>query len=306
LLINLPYLEYNQKNSGLIFIFSIHFMTKQHSITAYGWETCPKQIKDKVNGILAFFRQCLGAGLTGFYLHGSLAQNCFYPRTSDIDFLAVAENKVTAQQKKDIIAYFQSTDTDDAAPPEMSIVTRESLQNLVFPSPFELHYSHTTRDVYTSGKISWDEPRFDTDLPAHYMSLRARGICLYGKPIKDVIPEVPQEMFIASIVQDLHWLRQEVGKIPFRHIMLNPCRALAYIKEAAYLSKKEGGEWGLKNLPVDYTNLIESALAAYSGVQDVDPPSWDALTAFIDYAIKEFIFLAAKTDAENTFFKRSY
>jgi hypothetical protein len=286
-------------------------MDKQHAITAYSWETCPKPIKDKVNGILAFFRQCLGADLTGFYLHGSLAQNCFYLPTSDIDFLAVAEKKLTTPQKKDIIVWLQNIDTgkgapDNTAPPEMSIVTRESLQNLVFPSPFELHYSHTTRDVYTSGKISWEEPRFDTDLAAHYMSIRERGICLYGKAIKDVIPEIPQEMFIASIVHDLHWLRQEAGNIPFRHIMLNPCRALAYIKEGLYLSKKEGGEWGLKNLPGEYANLIEQALAAYSGAKDVTPPSHSVLSAFIDYAIKEFIFLAAKTDAENTFFKRSY
>jgi hypothetical protein len=285
-------------------------MKKYNSITAYGWDTCPKQIKDKVNAILGFFRQCLGADLSGFYLHGSLAQNCFYPGTSDIDFIAVVENKLTTRQKQDIIAYLQSIDNadtlSDATPPEMSIVTRESLQNLVFPSPFELHYSHVTRDIYTSGKIAWDEPRFDTDLVAHYMAIRERGICLYGKPIKEAIPEILPEMFIASIVQDLHWLRQEAGNIPFQNTILNPCRALAYIKDGLYLSKKEGGEWGLKNLPGAYTVLIEQALAAYSGAKGVTPPPRDALSAFIDYAIKDFIFLAAKTDAENTFFKRNY
>jgi len=138
------------------------------------------------------------------------------------------------------------------------------------------------------------------------VSIRERGICLYGKPAGDVIPEIPQEMFIASIVQDLHWLRQEAGHIPFRNVILNPCRALAYIKEGLYLSKKEGAAWGLKNLPGEYASLIESALAAYSGVKDVKPPPTSTLAGFIDYAIKEFIFLAAKTDAENTFFKRSY
>jgi hypothetical protein len=286
-------------------VFSVQFMDKQYATNAYGWETCPKEIKAKVNAILAFFRQCLGTDLTGFYLHGSLAQNCFYPQTSDIDFIAVAEKKLTTQQKQYIIAYLQSIDTSEA-PPEMSIVTRESLQNLVFPSPFELHYSHGARDVYTSNKISWDEQRFDTDLAAHYLAIRERGICLYGKPIKDVIPEIPQEMFVASIVHDLHWLRQEVGQIPFRHIMLNPCRALAYIKEGQYLSKIEGGEWGRHNLPAEYANLIEQALAAYSGAKNVIPPSEPALSGFIDYAIKEFIYLASKTDAENVFFKGSY
>jgi hypothetical protein len=187
----------------------------------------------------------------------------------------------------------------------MSIVTRASLSDLVFPSPFELHYSFTTREAHTGGYISWEEQRFDTDLPAHYFSIRERGICLYGKPIKDIFPEIPPEMFIASIVQDLHWLRQETGNIPFWNVILNPCRALAYAREGVYLSKKEGAAWGLKNLPEGYATLIESALAAYSGAKDVTPPS-RAAAGFIDYAIKEFICLAARTDAENIFFKGSY
>jgi hypothetical protein len=280
-------------------------MVKHDSITVYGWDTCPKQIKEKVNAMLAFFRQCMGGDLTGFYLHGSLAQKCFYLLTSDIDFIVVAEKKLTTLQKKDIITYLQSIDIG-AAPPEMSVVTRESLQNLVFPSPFELHYSNSTRDVYTSDKISWEELRFDTDLAAHYMAIRERGICLFGKPIKEVFSEIPQEMFIASVVQDLHWLQQEINHLPFRQIILNACRALAYVKEGVYLSKKEGGEWALKNLPGLYTTLIEKALAAYSGADNVMPPVQDEPAGFIDYAIKEFIYLAAKTDAENIFFKGSY
>jgi hypothetical protein len=282
----------------------VHFMEKQNSTTACGWETCPGQIKEKVNATLAFFRECLGAGLTGFYLHGSLAQNSFYPLTGDIDFIVVTENKLTVPQKKDIIAFLQSIDAGDA-PPEMSVVTAASLADPVFPSPFELHYSRSTREVYTAGKISWEEPRFDTDLPAHYFSIRERGVCLYGKPIKDIFPEVPPEMFMASIVQDLHWLRQEAGRVPFYTVVLNPCRALAYAREGVYLSKKEGADWGLKNLPAGYTTLIESALAAYSGAKAANPPPQSILAGFIDYAIKEFICLAARADAENIFFKWS-
>jgi streptomycin 3"-adenylyltransferase len=281
-------------------------MKKQSSTAIGGWENCPKSVRDKVDIIITFFRRSLGDDLTGFYLHGSLAQNCFNPKTSDIDFVVVVEKKLAAQQKKDIIAYLQSIDTDGIASPEMSIVTRESLKNLVYPSPFELHYSNSTRDAYTGGQVSWDEQRFDTDLAAHYMAIYERGICLYGKPVKEVFPEIPPEMFIASIVQDLHWLRQEITRVPVKTVILNPCRALAYIKEGKYLSKKEGGEWALKNLPPVYTALIEKALAAYSGVNDVTPPSQHELSDFIDYAIKDFIYLASKTDAENLFFKRSY
>ena len=280
-------------------------MKRENTSAVCGWETCPESVKKKVADILAFFSQTLGNDLAGFYLHGSITMDCFNPNTSDIDFLAVTSRKLTIQQKKAIITFLQGTD-QGVAPPEMSIVTADNVKNLVFPSPFELHYSHATRDVYTTGKVSWEQPRFDTDLVAHYMAIRERGICLYGKPIKEVFPEVPPEMFIASIVQDLHWIRQEIKSLPFLHIILNPCRALAYINEGKFMSKKEGGEWALHHLPPQHTALIEKALNAYSGVNDVEPPSQDTLMEFIDYAIKEFIYLASKTDAENLFFKKRY
>jgi len=270
-----------------------------------GWKTCPQPIKKKVEDILDFFRRSLDNNLSGFYLHGSLAMDCFNPDTSDIDFLVVVDRKLTVEQKKNIITYLQEVDSGPASP-EMSIVTSESLKNLVYPSPFELHYSNSTRDTYTGGKVSWEEQRFDTDLTAHYMAIHERGICLYGKPIKEVFPEMPPEMFIASIVQDLHWIRQQVNSLPFMHVILNPCRALAYINENKFMSKKEGGEWALHHLPPKYINLVEKALAAYSGANNTFTVSQETLAEFMDYAIKEFIYLAAKADAENLFFKRSY
>ncbi len=280
-------------------------MKQEKQPSVYGWETCPQPVKKKVEDILAFFRETLGDNLTGFYLHGSLTMGCFNPDNSDIDFLVVAGQKLTVPQKQAIIAFFQKIDNGKASP-EMSIITEESLKNLVYPSPFELHYSSSARDFYTSGKVSWEEQRFDTDLVAHYMAIRKRGICLYGKPVKEVFPDIPPEMFIASLVQDLHWIRQEISRLPFRHVVLNPCRALAYINEGKFMSKKEGGEWAFHHLPQKYATLIENALAAYSGIDVIPPPTMDVLSEFIDYAIKEFIFLAAKTDAENIFFKRSY
>ncbi len=280
-------------------------MKKQNSSSFYGWETCPQSIKDNVKNFVAFFRVALGDNLVGFYLHGSLTMGCFNLKTSDIDFLAVTTQKPTIQQKKDIISYLQNADTGTNSP-EMSIVTLESLKNLVYPPLFELHYSHGTWDTYTSGKLSWEEQRADTDLVAHYVAIRERGICLYGKPVKEVIPEIPPEMFLASLVQDLHWIRQEIKRLPFLHIVLNPCRALAYLNENKFMSKKEGGEWALQHLPSKYAIVIQKALNAYGGAEDPVPPTQDALSEFVDYAIKEFIYQASRTDAENLFFKRSF
>ncbi|WP_242622731.1 DUF4111 domain-containing protein [Lachnoclostridium sp. Marseille-P6806] len=44
------------------------------------------------------------------------------------------------------------------------------------------------------------------------------------------------------------------------YLTLNLARVLAYKSEKIILSKKEGGEWALKNLPSEYYPLIGSAL----------------------------------------------
>ena len=48
------------------------------------------------------------------------------------------------------------------------------------------------------------------------------------------------------------------------YIVLNLCRVLAYKKEGLILSKKEGGDWGLKNLSEKYRALILQALGEYT------------------------------------------
>lgn len=45
---------------------------------------------------------------------------------------------------------------------------------------------------------------------------------------------------------------------------MNLARVLAYIKDGLVLSKKEGGEWALKNVHERYHSLIQGALIEYA------------------------------------------
>jgi len=60
-----------------------------------------------------------------------------------------------------------------------------------------------------------------------------------------------------------------VGDNPM-YIVLNLCRVAAYLKDSLILSKKQGGEWGLKNLPCEYKGLITEALECYVSATDED------------------------------------
>ena len=53
------------------------------------------------------------------------------------------------------------------------------------------------------------------------------------------------------------------------YFILNLARVLAYVREKTVLSKKEGGMWGLRNLPEKYHPLIRIALREYADAADV-------------------------------------
>jgi hypothetical protein len=254
----------------------------------YGWADCPENIRKKVEGILAFYRQSLGNNLIGFYLHGSLAMGCFNPVSSDIDFLAVVVNKLTTGEKKAIINYLLSIDNgSQATSPEMNIVTQDNLTNFRYPTPFELFYDHAWRERYANGVVDLEEQRCDGDLAMHCITIRERGICLYGKPIPEVIPQIPAEIRIAFIGYDLKWIEERIDTLPISYIVLNPCRAFAFLTEGKYMSKKEGGEWALSHLPANFSGIIQSALDSYASPHANTRPETGVLKEFLDYAKKE-------------------
>jgi predicted nucleotidyltransferase len=76
---------------------------RQNIPTICGWADCPEPVRELINNIVEKYREILGDNLAGFYLHGSLAMGCFNPLRSDIDFLVVIKEPLTADCKNRII-----------------------------------------------------------------------------------------------------------------------------------------------------------------------------------------------------------
>jgi len=209
--------------------------------------------------------------LVGIYLHGSMAMGCFNAMKSDIDIVVVVENAITDLQKKmfmDVIVVL-----NDKAPAkgiEMSLVKSEYCKNLVYPTPFDLHFSTMHLNWYKSNSKDYIEKMngTDHDLAAHFIITKNRGIVLYGKAISDVFGDIPSEVYLDSIKSDITDSQDEIIDNPI-YIILNLCRVLAYVKDGLVLSKKEGGEWGLKNIEGKYRGLIKDALVCYSSDQEM-------------------------------------
>lgn len=203
--------------------------------------------------------------LVGIYLHGSAAMGCFHEKTSDIDLLVVVqwelEDKVKHQYMDMVVALNEQAPAKGL---ELSIVREDVCKPFIYPTPFELHFSIAHLNWYQSNPEEYIEKMkgTDKDLAAHITILYHRGKTLYGKAVKEVFGRVSSEEYFDSIWCDIKDAAEEIADNPV-YIILNLCRVLAYKRNGYVLSKQEGGEWGLVNVPEKYRNLISEAMEAY-------------------------------------------
>lgn len=65
-----------------------------------------------------------------------------------------------------------------------------------------------------------------------------------------------------SIWSDIKEAKVDILTDPM-YVTLTLCRVLGYLKDNLILSKQTGGEWGIKNLPQEFHELIQEALICY-------------------------------------------
>lgn len=220
-------------------------------------ETCKKIFENK---------------LVGVYLHGSMVMGGFNPDKSDIDVIIVINDDISDNQKHEFMKNI--VELNKLAPAkgiEMSVVKRKYCKPFVYPTPYELHFSNSHLEWFRNEPEDYVKRMngTDKDLAAHFTIINAYGKCLYGAAIDEVFGEVPREDYIDSIWYDVENAVEDVGDNPV-YIVLNLCRVVAYLKDSRILSKKQGGEWGLKNLPCEYKELITEALECYVSATDED------------------------------------
>src|SRR6266436_2544136 len=103
----------------------------------------PKNVKEVLDELVGLARTLLADQLIGIYLHGSLAMGGFNSVSSDIDFLVVVRNRLSADRKKEIGDVLVALSA--SAPGkgfEMSVITLDSLKHFEYPTPYELHFTN--------------------------------------------------------------------------------------------------------------------------------------------------------------------
>ncbi|MGZ3609318.1 MAG: aminoglycoside adenylyltransferase domain-containing protein [Ktedonobacteraceae bacterium] len=258
----------------------------------YTWETCSKVIQSEVNTLQTEIQRLLDQNLIGIYLHGSLALGGFQPERSDIDVIVVTAQKIDLETKRRCIELLLRI-SRMPCPLDIRFLVQQDLFPFQHPLLCDLHYSETHRESYQQELRSgtwkdWNgKAQRDPDLAVHLMVLHRFEICLYGKPIGEALPPVPERDFRDAIIKDVQVAQGEPLYDPISYI-LNACRACAYLYDGAILSKDAGGVWGLAHLPEQFHPLIHQALALYRGERlgrSVGHVAWDDFVSYMHEAI---------------------
>ncbi len=219
-----------------------------------------------INSFVEKSKEVLRDNLVGVYLHGSAVMGCYNPAKSDIDLIVVVKDSIDDSVKRTFMdMVVELNGKGPAKGIEMSIVKQGVCNPFAYPTPFELHFSVAHLDWYGKDPDDYVSKMKgeDKDLAAHFTIINHRGKCLYGASIKDIFADVPVQDYIDSIWNDIADAEEEITDNPM-YIILNLARVLAYIKDGLVLSKKEGGEWAINNLPERYTSLIQDAMSEYA------------------------------------------
>lgn len=250
-------------------------------------DTRAKELLQKIKNS---YCRILGDNLVGIYIHGSMALGSFMWERSDIDFLAVVKETLSYEQKtilmKELVSFHTNANPRGL---EMSIVQKQFCEHPIFPTPFDLHFSGGTLEWYRREPEQYcrNMTGEDADLGSYMAVIKQCGIVLYGEPTDSVFGDLPEDIYLKSVLSDIEDSKESYME-DFPYHTLNLCRTLAYLEDGIIRSKKSGGEWGLEHLPSEFSALIQSSLDNYCMGKE-SPCDKESTQRFCEYAFKRIL-----------------
>ncbi len=222
-------------------------------------QDAPQKVRDLLDQILAGLKEIFADDLVGMYVYGSLAQGCFRPKQSDIDFTVVVKKTLTKEQEKQLFQLYKkiSKDPDYGEWFEGVFFTLDQVKKAVFPSPFLFCFAHS------KCRVPENEKDLDPDFPMTLRHLYDYGVALFGPEPKKLFLPPGWEILEPSIKEDVKYSFKIFQKAPL-YTVLNLCRAIYALEtKDVSASKKQAGEWALQNFPAELKTLIKTSLEAY-------------------------------------------
>ena len=234
---------------------------------------------------VAVLMACLAANLVGVYVHGSAAMGGFVSQQSDLDYLVLVANPLTAAERRMLAdAYVQLHGTSGFRKGvEMSIVeARFAGAEFRYPTPYEFHMGSLEQVRHHSEPHTHEH--LDPDLASHFTVAATRGVCVYGAEIDAAFVPVDRKYFWLSNYADVSVARESILRDPV-YTILNLCRTVCGMRTGDVYSKQEGAALFLADAR-DFRTLVETALADYR-TATISQYDADETARFVDAMLAE-------------------
>ncbi len=240
----------------------------------------PKKVNELLNAMTTDLPIVLGSDLAGIYLYGSLTQNAFNPKRSDIDCVIVTKSELTDARLDALAHWFAETARSNEWTTRLqaSILIRDEV--LLMNSPGCL---------YQFGKLK----RSGSDgNPIFWLNILESGGTLYGEPPQAFVPEITREMVLEALQREADYIRDEFAnpksewrdKPKYRaYAALTLCRILYTQAKNKIASKSRAAIWAFRKLPAEFHQIIRQAITAETddGIGDIPLKT---ILKMIDYA----------------------
>ncbi len=206
--------------------------------------------------------------LVGIYLTGSLSYGDFDPGRSDIDLAVIIKKPATAEQIRLIAKLHEDCMRISKVwgkRLECSYIPLAMMKNILPPEK--------PRPYFGDG-IFYEEALYGNEWIINQYFLYNCGIAMIGPEFRTLIGPIDIRFVQEACIRDLHkeWEPRiaDSSGLADNHlssyIVLNLCRILFAVKNAAAVSKKKAAAWAMKEYPA-WKELIRAANDWHYGIE---------------------------------------
>ena len=255
----------------------------------------PEPVQSVLDLYKSLVRDRLPEHVMGFYLHGSIALGAYEHGFSDIDFIAVLNQRASETDCQVLEAIHKEVAEKYEKPNlEGSYFQLEDLgrfQPDVQPSPFYYEDRFCNVGHHDANSVTW-------------WVLKHRGIAVWGIPPQDLLFEVGWDVLIRRMAENLHeyWapLIQRVKRDPVtldddmvQWSVLGILRLFYSFRESDITSKIGAGRYGLEVLPAKWHDILNESIRIRQGetesIYDVSEERTEDTLRFMDDAFSRCV-----------------
>ncbi|MGL6316967.1 aminoglycoside adenylyltransferase family protein [Vibrio sp. WXL103] len=256
----------------------------------------PQEAKQAKGTLLELFSN----SVVGIYLFGSAVMGGLKPN-SDVDLLVVLDREPTVKEKEKLASILLDIsgsigNSKFVRPLEVSIVTRTSVDPVIYPPRLEFIYGEWLRESFEKGHI--DKPCNEADLAIVLKKVLDSSLTLSGLDAYEVIKPIPMNYIYKAVKDSLPGLVENFQGDE-RNVLLTLARMWFTLVNDKIVSKDAAAQWVEGMLEPDQSAMMRYARLGYLGeVSDIWEDKQEQAKGLVD-SIKHSIELAEPRRANN-------